>query len=88
MSFSTVVIGFLNERSLEPYADWGAALRLFLVAAQELPGSTVKLFKDSNCFVQGGFLGGNEKGSGSGGPIRRRLGRRQTFFASCATTIE
>jgi hypothetical protein len=45
------MIVFLNERSLEPYTDWGAALYLFWEAATDLTGNAL-LLKDS-CFFLG-----------------------------------
>lgn len=46
------MIGFLNERSLEAYGDWVAALALFLRAAQELLSVRTPLFKDSRFFLR------------------------------------
>jgi hypothetical protein len=49
------MIGYLNERSLEPYGNWAVALALFLAAAQELLPIGVSLFKDSRFFAEADF---------------------------------
>jgi len=43
------MVAFLNERSLEEHANWGAGLRLFWEAATELSGKA-ELFRDSSFF--------------------------------------
>ena len=45
------MIGFLNERSLDQYGNWGTSLQMFLEAAQKLSGMS-SLFKDSRFFYR------------------------------------
>lgn len=49
------MICFLNERSLEEHADWAAALRMFLLATQELRTTDAAVFRDGDFFLSGRF---------------------------------
>jgi hypothetical protein len=49
------MISFLNDRSLEEYTDWAAALKTFLLAVQELRATDTSVFRDGVFFQSGTF---------------------------------